>query len=84
MRLNAAPKYKEVVLPQRGRVFNKEVMLKIGPFTATQTDLSRLNNCSWLTDNLIDMFLRRYVQETVPSTFCFTTHFMEEILAVEG
>ena len=30
------------------------------------------------------MFLRRYVQETVPFTFCFTTHFMEELLAVEG
>ena len=29
------------------------------------------------------MFLRRYVQETVPSTFCFTTHFMEWMLAEE-
>ena len=82
--LNAPPKFKEVMLPQRGRVFNEQAMLQIGPFTATQTDFSCLKNCSWLSDNLIDMFLRRYVQETVPPTFCFTPHFMEKMIAVEG
>ena len=29
------------------------------------------------------MFLRRYVQETCPRTYCYTTHFMERMLEVE-
>ena len=36
-----------------------------------------------MNDNIIDMFLRRYVQEMTPGTFCFTTHFMEEMLEEE-
>ena len=36
-----------------------------------------------MNDNIIDMFLRRYVQEMTTGTFCFTTHFMEEMLKAE-
>ena len=81
--LNAAPQYKEVVLPERGRVFNEVPILQIGPITATQSDFSRLWRCEWLNDNIIDMFLMRYVQEMTPRTHCFTTHFMGEMLEVE-
>ena len=81
--LNTVLQYKEDVLPQRGRVLNKVNVIQISQFTATQTDFSRLRGCQWLTDNIIDMFLRRYVQEVIPRTHCFTTHFMEEMLEVE-
>ena len=81
--LNAAPQYKEEILPQRGRVLNEVNVIQISQFSATQTDFSRLRGCQWLTDNIIDMFLRRHVQEVIPCTHCFTTHFMGEMLEVE-
>ena len=59
--LNATPQYKEAVLPRQGRVYNEVPILQIGPFTATQSDFSKLRRCAWLNDNIIDMFLRRYV-----------------------
>ena len=64
-------------------MLNEVNVIQISQFTATQTDFSRLRGCQWLTDNIIDMFLRRYVQEVVPRTHCFTTHFMEEMLEEE-
>ena len=57
--LNAASQYKEEVLPQRGRVFNEANVIQISHFTATQSDFSRLRSYQWLTNNIIDMFLRR-------------------------
>ena len=81
--LNTAPQYKEEVLPQSGRVLNEVNVIKISQFTVTLTGSSRLHGCQWLNDNIIDMFLRRYVQEVIPCTHCFTTHFMEEILEGE-
>ena len=70
--LNATPQYEEKVLPRQGRVYNEVPILQIGPFMATQLDFSKLRRCTWLNDNIIDMFLRRYVQESIPGTYCFT------------
>ena len=73
-KLNTTPQYKEVVLPRRGRVYNEVPIFQIGPFMVTQSDFSKLRRCEWLNDNIIDVFLRRYVQEMIPRTFCFMTH----------
>ena len=64
-------------------MYNEVPILQIGLFTATQSNFSKLRRCEWLNDNIIDMFLRRYVQEMTTGTFYFTTHFMEEMLKEE-
>ena len=58
-------------------------MIKIGQLTATLSGFSMLRGCKWLTDNFINMFLRRYVQEVIPRMHCFTMHFMGELLEEE-
>ena len=66
------------------RVQNEQYVIQVSGIPATQSDFSRLRGSRWLNDNIIDMFLRRYVQEMTPGAHCYTTHFMERLLKVQG
>ena len=74
--LNADPTYTERTRTDESRVINEVNTFKRANINATQSDFSRLKGSEWLTDNIIAMFLQVSVQEVMPSTHCYTLHFL--------
>ena len=78
--LEAPPKYKVVVLESGGTVRNAEYVIRVSGISGTQKDLRTLQEGAWLTDNLINMFLRKYVQEEIQGVHCYFICFMQMML----
>ena len=79
--LNADPTYAKVTRADRSRVINEVNAFKRANINATQSDFSRLKGSEWLTDNIIAMFLQVSVQDVMPSTHCYTSHFFSNALS---
>ena len=82
--LDADPTYTEMSRADRPRVLNDVNTFKRVNMNATQSDFCRLRATRWLTKSIFDMFLQANVQEVIPQTQCYTSHFFGQVLSVSG
>ena len=82
--LNTDPTYTETTGADGAQVLNEVNTFKRANMNATQSDFRRLRGTRWLTDSIIDMFLQASVQEVIPQTHCYTSHFFVQVLLVSA
>ena len=78
--LEAPPKYKLVVLKNGNTLQQAEYVLRVSGISGAQEDLQTLQEGKWVTDNLLNMFLRKYVQEQIQGVHCYFICFMQMML----
>ena len=54
-------------------------MLRLQGVDIVQTDFRRLKDGDWLSDDTLNPFLKKYVQDAVPLTHVFQTHFFTRL-----
>ena len=78
--LEAPPKYKLVVLKSGSTLQQAEYVIRVSGISGAQEDLQTLQEGKWVTDNLLNMFLRKYVQEQIQGVHCYFICFMQMML----
>ena len=82
MALNTDPTYTETTRADGARVLDEVNTFKRANMNAMQSDFRRLRGTRWPTNSIIDMFLQTSVQEVIPQTHCYTSHFFRQVLLV--
>ena len=54
-------------------------VLRLRGVDIVQTDFRRLKDGDWLSDDTLNPFLKKYVQDAVPLTHVFQTHFFTRL-----